>query len=39
LVTERLRDCAPVPHDLVQELQAPKAAVVQWIGHGLVAHA
>jgi hypothetical protein len=33
LVTERLRDCAPVPHDLVQADQAEKAEVAQWTGH------
>jgi hypothetical protein len=30
----RLRDCAPAPHDLVQGVQAEKALVAQWIGHG-----
>jgi hypothetical protein len=30
----RLRDCEPVPHDVVQAVQAPKAEVAQWIGHG-----
>jgi hypothetical protein len=30
LVTERLRDCAPVPHDLVQVLQLENALVSQW---------
>jgi hypothetical protein len=30
----RLRDWVPVPHDLVQPVQALKAEVVQWIGHG-----
>jgi hypothetical protein len=34
VVTERLRDCEPVPHDLVQVVQAPKAEASQWIGHG-----
>jgi hypothetical protein len=38
-VTERLRDCAPLPHDLVHVDQAPKAEVAQWIGHGLRLHA
>ena len=33
-MTERLRDCAPVPHDFVQAVQAPNALVWQWIGHG-----
>ena len=34
MVTLRLRDCVPVPHDLVQVVQAPKALTAQWIGHG-----
>jgi len=34
LVMVRLRDCAPVPHDLVQVVHALKALVAQWIGHG-----
>jgi hypothetical protein len=38
-VTERLRDCAPLPHDLVHVDQAPKAEVAQWIGHGPRLHA
>jgi hypothetical protein len=38
-VTLRLRDCAPVPHDLVQVDQAPNADVAQWTGHGPVLHA
>jgi hypothetical protein len=38
-VTERLRDCAPLPHDLVHVDQAPKAEVAQWIGHGPWSHA
>jgi hypothetical protein len=33
-VIERLRDCAPAPHDLVQVDHASKAEVAQWIGHG-----
>jgi hypothetical protein len=37
-VTERLRDCAPVPHDLVQVDQTPNADVAQWIGHGPLLH-
>jgi hypothetical protein len=32
---ERLRDCAPLPHDLVHVDQAPKAEVAQWLGHGV----
>jgi hypothetical protein len=35
----RLRDCEPVPHDLVQVVQALKAEVAQWIGHGPWLHA
>jgi hypothetical protein len=38
-VTERLRDCAPVPHDLVQVDQTPNADVAQWMGHGPLLHA
>ena len=38
-VTERLRDCEPLPHDLVHVDQAPKAEVAQWIGHGPALHA
>ena len=34
VVTVRLRDCAPLPHDLVQAVQAAKAEVAQWTGHG-----
>jgi hypothetical protein len=30
----RLRDWVPLPHDLVQAVQALKAVVSQWIGHG-----
>jgi hypothetical protein len=30
----RLRDWVPVPHDLVHVVQALKAEVAQWIGHG-----
>jgi len=37
-VTVRLRDCAPVPHDLVHAVQAEKAEVSQWIGHGPPPH-
>ena len=39
MVTVRLRDCAPVPHDLVHVDQAPNADVAQWIGHGPWLHA
>jgi hypothetical protein len=35
----RLRDCAPVPHDLVQLVQAPKAEVAQCTGHEPCVHA
>ena len=35
----RLRDCVPVPHDLVQVDQALKAEVAQWIGHSPWLHA
>ena len=34
LVTVRLRDWTPVPHDLVQVVQAVKAVTVQWMAHG-----
>jgi hypothetical protein len=30
---ERERDCAPVPHDLVQVDQASNADVAQWMAH------
>ena len=33
-MTVRLRDCAPVPHDLVQVDQAPNADTAQCTGHG-----
>ena len=39
MVTVRLRDCAPVPHDLVHVDQAPNADVAQWTGHGPWLHA
>jgi hypothetical protein len=32
-VTERLRDCAPLLHDLVHVDQAEKAEVAQWMAH------
>jgi hypothetical protein len=35
LVTVRLRDWAPTPHDLVQVVQAVKVEVAQWTGHGV----
>jgi hypothetical protein len=38
-VTERLRDCMPEPHDLVQAVQAVKALVAQCTGHGPWLHA
>ena len=38
-MTVRLRDCAPVPHDLVQVDQAEKAEVAQCTGHGPWLHA
>ena len=31
---ERVRVCEPVPHDLVQVVQAENALAWQWIGHG-----
>ena len=34
MVTVRLRDWTPVPHDLVQVDQAAKADTVQWTAHG-----
>ena len=34
MVTVRLRDCAPWPHDLVQAVQAEKVLVAQCTGHG-----
>ena len=34
----RLRDCVPVPHDLVHVDQASKAEVAQWTGHGPSLH-
>ena len=39
MVMLRLRDCEPVPHDLVQVDHAPKALVAQWIGHAPWLHA
>ena len=33
-MTLRLRDCEPVPHDLVHVVQALKPLVRQWVGHG-----
>ena len=38
-MTLRDRDCEPVPHDLVHVVQALKADVSQWIGHGPSVHA
>ena len=37
-MTVRLRDCAPVPHDLVHVDQALNVDVAQWIGHGPMLH-
>ena len=36
---ERLRCCEPVPHDLLHTVQALKAEVAQWTGHGPSVHA
>jgi hypothetical protein len=38
VVTLRLRDCAPSPHDLVQVDHAPKVLVAQWMGHAPCEH-
>ena len=38
MVTLRLRDCEPVPHDLVHVVQALKVLTEQWIGHGPCVH-
>ena len=39
MVIERERDWEPLAHDLVHGVQAPKALVAQWIGHGPLPHA
>ena len=34
----RERDCTPLPHDLVHDVQPWKALTLQWMGHGPSVH-